>query len=801
MRLGSDRAIRWSTDGRTDSRAGERAERHSANDAVPRSLVGRNPREAGQMQSLAEPLIGSPSPPTSFVGRRDELDQLRRLLSTTRHITIVGPGGSGKTRLAEELARQVARSFGDGLAVAYLAGASTAADVGHIVTAAVGLRDRGERVEALVDYLGSRRYLLVLDNCEHLNDAAAILAARVVAACPRVTVIATSRRLLRVPGEQSFPVGGLSAEAAVTLFSQRVRLVNPSFVLPERERPLVVDVCTRLDRMPLAIELAAAGLRHLGLEELVGRISQQLPDLGSSDAAGPPRQRTLRETIDWSHGLLSDDQRVLWRRLSVFAGSFSLDAAESVGSLAPLQRRDVRPILGELVDRSMVAFELATGRYRLIEAMRAYGRERLVDAGEVAETTARHRAWIVEQAEELDRRWWGPDQAMGLDRLAAAGPDLRAALESCRVDGADVDGLRIVTAGLWYWLTRASLGEAAEWFAAYLGAPADPSLRARALWRAGYVAVLRGRYDDARRLLADAERAADEAHEPQIRAYARIITCLRVMYEQGGDAALPLLHDALDDPAADEMVRCWGYIGVSLVSFLQGDWQDCRAASLAGIEMCRTVGESWSRELLFRSLAYAEWKLGDLAAAENALLEALRIDRHLDDVWHLAWTTEVLAWVSADRGRPDRATRLLGVAAAFWARTGSGLPGPWRAFHDVAEAELRRRSGNEGFDRAFDEGRALEQARALSMALDEDGPASPAVPAAPRISPRELEVAGLVAEGWGNRVIAERLFLSPRTVETHVQHLMDKLGVGSRAQIAAWHATVMASDPADQRRP
>jgi non-specific serine/threonine protein kinase len=747
------------------------------------------------MQALVEPLSGSPSPPTSFVGRREELEQLRRLLSTTRHVTIVGAGGSGKTRLAEELARQVARSFGDGLAVAYLAGATTEADVGHIVAGAVGLRDRGGRVEALVDYLRPRRYLLVLDNCEHLNDAVAVLATRLVAACPRLTVVATSRRLLRVPGEQAFPVEGLTPEAALTLFSQRVRLVHPSFVLPDDERGLVVDLCARLDRMPLAVELAAAGLRHLGLDELVRRVVRHLPDLGSSDPAMPARQRTLRETIDWSHGLLSGEQQALWRRLSIFAGAFDLDAAEAVGSIAPLQRDEISTILGELVDRSMVAFDLASGRYRIIEAMRAYGRERLVDADEIAETTARHRAWIVAEAEDLDRRWWGPDQASGLDRLAAAGADLRVALEACRMDGEDVAGMRIATASLWYWVTRASLGEAAEWFAAFQAAPADPSLRARASWRAGYVAVLRGRVEDARRLLADAERLADEANEPGVRAYARIITCLRVMYEVGGDAAMPLLHDALDDPAADDMTRCWGHIGVSLISFLQGDWQDCQAASLAGLEMCQAVGERWSREILLRSLAYAEWRLGDLAAAEQALLDALRIDRQLDDLWHLAWTTEVLAWVTADQGRWERAARLLGIAASFWARTGSGPPGAWRTLHDAAEAQLRRRSGDERFERALDAGRALDQARALSEALDEGRPARPAQGPGPRISQRELEVARLVAEGYANRVIAERLFLSPRTVETHVQHLMDKLGVGSRAQIAAWHATAM-SDPA-----
>jgi non-specific serine/threonine protein kinase len=239
------------------------------------------------------------------------------------------------------------------------------------------------------------------------------------------------------------------------------------------------------------------------------------------------------------------------------------------------------------------------------------------------------------------------------------------------------------------------------------------------------------------------------------------------------------------------MCRCWGLIGVAMVSWLKGDHEGCRRASLEGIEACRAVGESWTQELNLRFFASALWQLGEPREAEAALLEALRIDRRLDDVWHFAFTMEVLGWVTVDIGRPERAARLLGIASTFWERTGSALPPPWHGYQDAARERLRRRLGMERTADEFDAGARLDRAAALAFALDE-APPTPATRASAgfdgRPSPRELEVAQLVADGLGNPAIAERLFLSPRTVEKHVEHLMNKLGVDSRAEIAAWHA-------------
>jgi len=270
---------------------------------------------------------------TSFVGRRRELGRLRVLLADSRLVTITGPGGAGKTRLAEEFAAGLARSFEGGSAVAYLAGAVAPDQVAEVVAAAVGLRSRSARgLEAeLISYLSDRQLLLVLDNCEHLAAASATLAAEVLRDCARIAIVATGRQPLHLPGEQLFPIGGLGPDAAIELFADRARRVVPDFAVDEATRPLIEEICARLDGMPLAIELAAAQVRGLGLAGLTQRLAGHLADLASRSTVGPERQRTLRQAIAWSHDLLSDAQRIAWRRLSVFSGGFTLDAARRPG--------------------------------------------------------------------------------------------------------------------------------------------------------------------------------------------------------------------------------------------------------------------------------------------------------------------------------------------------------------------------------------------------------------------------------------------------------------------------------------
>jgi non-specific serine/threonine protein kinase len=737
----------------------------------------------------ADTAVGLRAPLTTFVGRRHELRSLRALIAGSRLVTITGPGGSGKTRLAEQFVGSLRRSLNGRVAFAYLASTRVPLEVVDVVAGSVGLRGRsGEPGEMLVEYLRPRRHLLAIDNCEHVRDSVAALVSELLQSCPGVTIIATSRHPLSIPGEQLFPIAGLQDAAAVSLFVQRARQAYPDFELSDAGRPIVVDLCARLDGMPLAIELAAARTRHLGLATLARRVAGHLTDLDSGPRSAPERQRSLRGAIGWSHDLLADAQRTLWRRLCFFSGGFTLAAAERVASIPPLDRERIEPLLADLVDQSMVVFDLERDRYRVVEAMRQYGLERLRDAGEGSAVAAQHRAWMVERAEVADRSWFGPHQSAVLDEMVAEAENLRAALESCRQEGAQDEGLQLATTSLWYWVTRASLGEAARWFETFLGRSANLGLVARASWRAGYVAVLQARHADARELLERADRLAEQTDDPATRAYARMITCLRVMYEQSGEDALALAYEGLADPAAEAMCRCWALIGIGLASFLRQDWEECRRASLAGIAACDEVGETWNKELHLRSLAYAQWQLGDPRAAESTLFEALRIDRRLDDVWHLAWTTETLAWVSVDLRRDERAARLLGMSAGFWAQSGSGLAGPWRRFHATATERLRSRLGERRLAQEIAAGARLDRAAGLCFALEEPPARVQGATDGVGLSSREAEIARLVGDGLANRDIGDRLFLSPRTVEKHIEHVMNKLGVDSRAGIAAWQA-------------
>ncbi len=738
---------------------------------------------------------------SSFVGRRHELGRLRDLLSASRLITITGPGGAGKTRLAEEFAASLARSLEGGLAVAYLAGASAPSDVVHIVAAAVGLTNRGARSvrDELIDYLSGRHLLLLLDNCEHIVAPAAEIAAELLRSCPGVVIVATGRQPLHVPGEQLFPIGGLLPERASELFADRARLAQPDFVLDELSRSHVQEICLRLEAMPLAIELAAAQIRTFGLVDLARRLEGNLPDLASRSTVGPARQRTLRQAIAWSHDLLGDAQRVAWRRLSIFSGGFTLDAAEWVIGGSPIEHVDVAGLLADLVDQSMLIFEPDAGRYRLLEALRESAREALGAAGEEPLLAERHRRWMVELAVDCDARWFGPDQADVIDRLHAEAGNVRAALKNCRETDAAADGLRLANGAVWYWLTRASLDEGLRWFRAFLGRSGDPVLEARAHWRAGYVATIHLDFAVARELLARSIECAVAGDTPLDLVYARGILGLETLYERPSDAheARRLCREMLTDPAAVAMARQWGLIGYALASLALRDLEECRRASREGADIGRAVGELWGRELSLRFFAHAEWQLGHTDAAEAALVECLHLDRRLGDVWHMAWATEALGWVAVDTAMFERGAQLLGIANGLWAQTGSRLADPWQGWHVTAMDRLRDRLGERRLNAGMRAGQALSRAAALAFALQESaGDAEQPAGERQPLSERELEIVALVASGLTNPAIAARLFLSPRTIAKHVEHVMDKLGVGSRAEIASWHARHRArADP------
>jgi non-specific serine/threonine protein kinase len=732
---------------------------------------------------------------TSFVGRREELARLRSILSSGRMVTICGPGGAGKTRLAEELAFGLSRSLDGSIATAYLATAGSADDVIEVVANAVGLRHLGTRPLAaeLAAYIGTRRLLLLLDNCEQVADAVAELATGLLRACPRLLVVATGRRPLHVPGEQLFPIGGLRGDHAIDLFADRARLASPGLPIDEA-RGTVDRICARLDGMPLAIELAAAQTRWLGLADLARRLDEHIGDLSSSSTVGPERQRTLRTTLDWSWALLGDGHRALFRRLGVFSGGFTLRGAEAVASMPPLTPSGVAGLLRDLVDQSLVVFDPSASRYRLLEVVREYAVEHLIESGEQTVIAERHRHFMVGLAADVDARWFGPDQAALLDLLEPESGNLRVALEQCETSGVWADGLRLANGAFWHWLTRASLEEGVRWYGRIVGRSGDPALEARAHWRAAYLSTIRLDFATANTFLDAADDFATRDDDPLDRACATATRGLLTLYEHPelAERARQLCRHAAEDPASDAMARQWGLVGQGLASLALDDLDACREACQGAVDMARGAGEAWARELALRFLAQAEWRAGQFDTAEAALRECIAIDRDLGDLWHLGWAAEALGWIAVDTGRAERGAQLLGIASGVWARTGLSLGYPFGAWHERALANLRTRLGTRRLEAELGRGRSLGRDDAVALALSGATPSTNAVLHRRSLSDRELEVAALAAAGLSNRAIADRLFLSPRTVEKHVEHVMDKLGVGSRAEIAAWHAREVA---------
>ena len=488
-----------------------------------------------------------PAALSSFVGREREIVEVERALAMTRLLTLTGVGGSGKTRLALEVARELAGTYPDGAWLVELAPLSDPELVPQAVAAALGVRERSEKSEqpfipSLIDALRSKELLLVLDNCEHLVDACAHLAEVLLGSCPGLRILATSREALGVAGEATWVVPPLSVpdprrpttpeetatSESVLLFLDRARYRRPAFALTPQNASAVAEICRRLDGIPLAIELAAARVATMSVEEIAARLGDSLGLLTQGSRTAPPRQRTLRAALGWSHDLLSEPERRLFARLSVFVGGFSLEAAEAVAPGDGIEKGEVLDLLSGLVDKSLVVAE-ATGedevRYGMLEPVRQYARERLEESGETDDLLSRHAAYFLAEAEAAEPELVGPQQRWWLSRLEREHGNMRAAL-GWSLERGDELGLRLGGALSRFWYARGYLSEGRRWLEeglSVVGGAASAPVRAKALGEAGGLAeAIRATYEQAR-----------AAHEASLDIYRRlgdergIATCLR----------------------------------------------------------------------------------------------------------------------------------------------------------------------------------------------------------------------------------------------------------------------------------
>jgi non-specific serine/threonine protein kinase len=768
---------------------------------------------------------GLPAEVTNFVGRRQEAADVKRLLARSRLVTLTGVGGVGKTRLAYRVAAELEREFPDGVLPVELAGLERHGSVASAVADALGIERDSPRpiVGCLADHLREARALLVLDNCEHLVQESAALARTLLQAAPGLRILATSRQVLGMPGEQTFTVpalalpdaGPLPIESfarydAVRLFAERARAVLADFTVTEDNREAIARICHRLDGIPLAIELAAVRLRALSVRQLLDRLDDRFRLLEWGSRTGLPRHRTLWALIDWSHALCTPQERLLWARASVFAGCMDLEAVEAVCAGEGITRQEVLDLVTALVDKSVFQREdhpLET-RYRLPESLREYGRSRLAAAGEEAAVRERYRAFYRRLCADTQARLFEPSQVAQLIRLKVESVHLRAVLDQCFADPATVaDGLQMAADLRNHWITG-HLGEGHRRLDQGLALHREPDhARARALVVDGLMITLEGGPGVADALLDEAEEIGTRLGCPEILADVALHRGLVALTRSEADAAVAYCEDAVrrHRMTGDPMGRARGLLWLTGAHILRDDLPAAVSVAEEGIALCESHGDDLYRTNLMMMLGIALWREGDTARARELVKRSLGFHRILGNPRGTGFALAVLVWIAAGDGEFTRAARLLGILDTFShrPRTRPAIGGMvaghqhLRAYHDQAAADTRRALGDAAFAAELRWSERLSVEKALAYALEED------VVTGERACPltrREAEVARLVGQGMSNREIAAALVISQRTAEGHVEHILTKLGFASRTQIAVW-VNDRAADGEDRQGP
>lgn len=725
---------------------------------------------------------------TSFVGRDQALRTLRRLLSSTRLLTLTGAGGSGKTRLALQLAAEVLDAYPDGAWLVELAPVRDPDLLLHAVADALGVREESGRTLAalLTEHLRPLRILLVLDNCEHLADGCAVLVEQLLTACPGLRIVATSQHVLEAAGETvwhvpplSLPTGSASADRdAVTaseagrLFLERAEAAGADLSDPGA-MTAIAEICLRLDGLPLAIELAAARVRHLSVQEIAERLHERLSLLAGGRRTALPRQRTLRGAVAWSYDLLSPHEQALWRRLSVFAGGAPLPAAQAVVGGEPLAADQVPGLLFALADKSLLVVERAGGetRFRLLETIRIYGMEQLQAAGEEAALSRRHRDWYLAWASEAEAGLRGPEQAAWLDRCNQELGNVRAALRWSQEQQEWDAMLRLAAALGHFWERRGHIGEGLAWLEAPLAASAGSRTeRAWAFNTAGSLARVHGEFGRARGFLEQGISLARALEERPL--LARALNNLGATLTDMGDPAggLPHYHESLallrqleqmasvavvlnnvgtnlqrqgqfrlaagyhadslaisrdlgDDWNVALTLNNLGTVAVSL-----GDYQRTEACCTESRALFERLGDRWGMALAGINLGLAAQCQGDLARAAGLVRESLGHYQALGNRAGMAGALESMAWVAAAGKSPRRAARLLGAADALRSQSGASLDDFDLPFHQQALVAVRAALEPDDYATAFAAGRVLPLEQAVAEAsADEDAFASSAI--------------------------------------------------------------------------
>jgi predicted ATPase/DNA-binding SARP family transcriptional activator len=680
---------------------------------------------------------------SSFVGREREMDQIKRLLATTRLLTLTGPGGCGKTRLAVEVAADLAEHFGGDVRLVELASLSDPTLVAQSVAGVLGLREQPGRTltESLVDYLRPRRLLLVLDNCEHLIAACAALAATLLHAAPELRILATSREALQVPGEALWVVPSLSLPDlhhlpsserlleydAIRLFVDRVTETMPTFTLTAQNAQTVARLCHRLDGIPLALELAAARVRFLSLEQLLHRLEGNLHLLRGQSRTSLPRQQTLQATIEWSYALLTEQERLLFCRLAVFAGGFTLEAAESVCAGAGIAPEEVLEGLAQLVNKSLVVVieQGEDPRYRLLETVRQYAQEKLAATAEALTVKTRHAHYFLALAEHAEPHLRSAGRAPWLERLEREHDNLRAALGWAREQGEAELGLRLAGTFSWFWYFRSYLSEARDWLASLLAvasAERRTPARALALFGAGAMAWTLGEYAASRVALTESVDIWREHPNKQQLAYS--LTFLGLMDGLCGEYQAALAHHEESMALFREVGDRWG---LGLMLYWLGDLfrqqrnhpaaQSRYEESLAAF---REIGDQWGQATALQGLGAVAYRHHEYALARRHLEEALAFRREAGDRWLIAQTLNTLGMVALTEGDAQRAAAAIEESLALYRELGDklGLIAALRSASAYAERQGNTERAEQLLTERMSLARALGRAREVAECME-----------------------------------------------------------------------------------
>ncbi len=820
-------------------------------------------------------------PPAGFIGRERELATVASRLAEARLLTLTGAGGCGKTRLALETAARIRADYADGASMVELAALADPGLVTQAVAAVLGVREEPVRPldETLAGALRSKQMLVVLDNCEQVRDACARLVAALLQACPYLRILVTSRRPLGVAGEAVWRVPSLTTPDlqrlpalndlmeydAVRLFIERARAIRPGFTLTERNALDVARACHRLDGIPLAIELTAVWVRALTIEDLAARLDDMVDLLVTDDGATPPRQRTLRATMDWSYDLLDAPERTLLRRLAVFRGGWTLEAAEAVCTDQRdgegLGQKAVLHALRRLVDASLVIAEeqevdegagVSGGmRYRLLEPVRQYAYDKLRDASEDAPVRKRHAKWYMELTEQAEPELTGPRQARWMDRLEREHDNLRVALRGALESGKAEVGLRLAGA-LWrFWYQHGHLDEGRRWLddAVELAhgddRAATAGARAKVLNGAGVLASDQGDFARAtalqeeslalRRELGDMHGTAASLNNLGVLAryqgqleraeaiFQESLTLRReigdiwgvagslsnlssVVAEQGELPRAIILQEeslVLRRELGDKVTIGLALTNLGVLARYQGQYEQAAAFLEEGLALRSELGDKWGAANALANLGNVAVDQDDDARAVAAYRQSLTLCRDIGDKRTIPYCLEGLAAVACARGHAERAARLCGAADALRSVIGAPLPPVERPMLDRTVAAVRATmdTGSPQRGRAFAAAWSAGQALTLEQAIAEALVVEAAVPSpssstahaskerrgeqrAP-LSQREGDIATLVATGRTNDQITAELGIAKRTVDTHVDNILKKLGLSSRAEVAA----------------